>query len=59
MLVLHEILNTMHSKKQAEILFKIDFEKAYDNIKWPSVYKMLEVKGFSEKWCDWIFKVMR
>lgn len=56
---MHEILNTMHSKKQAEILFKIDFEKAYDNIKWPSVYKMLEVKGFPEKWCDWIFKVMR
>jgi hypothetical protein len=35
---MHEFLNSIHQKKQAGILFKIDFEKAYDNIKWSFVY---------------------
>lgn len=56
---MHEILNSIHQKKQAGILFKIDFEKAYDNIKWSFVYKMMKAKGFPDKWCDWILKVVK
>lgn len=33
-LLLHETLNTIHKKKKYGILFKVDFEKAYDKIKW-------------------------
>lgn len=32
--ILHEILNSIHQKKQSGILFKIDFEKAYDKVDW-------------------------
>lgn len=56
---MHEILNSIHQKKQAGILFKIDFEKAYDNIKWSFVYKMMKAKGFPDIWCDWILKVVK
>lgn len=30
--ILHELLNSLHSKKQSGILFKVDFEKAYDKV---------------------------
>jgi hypothetical protein len=32
-ILLHETIHEMHRKKQNCIIFKIDFEKAYDNIK--------------------------
>jgi hypothetical protein len=31
--MLHEALNSIHRKKQSALLFKVDFEKAYDKIK--------------------------
>lgn len=37
----------------------MDFEKAYDKIKWNFVYKILVAKGFPEIWCDWIMKTSR
>ena len=36
------------------VIFKIDFEKAYDKVKWSFVQQTLRMKGFSQKWCDWI-----
>ena len=32
-IVLHETLQELHTKKQDGIIFKIDFEKAYDKVK--------------------------
>ena len=51
-LVLHEALNSVHVKKQSALLLKVDFEKAYDKIKWPFVMQMLKGKGFPDKWID-------
>ena len=36
------------------MLFKIDFEKAYDKVKWSFLQQTLRMKGFNEKWCDWV-----
>jgi hypothetical protein len=33
-IILHETIHELSSKKQDGIIFKIDFEKAYDNVKW-------------------------
>jgi hypothetical protein len=41
------------------VIFKIDFEKAYDKVKWPFVRKVLEMKGFSSQWCSWIDSVIQ
>ena len=32
--VLHETIHELHTKKLDGVLFKIDFEKAYDKVKW-------------------------
>ena len=57
--ILHEALNTFHKDKEDALVFKVDFEKAYDKIKWPFVHKMLKLKNFPDKWCDWVLHTMR
>ena len=36
------------------IVFKIDFEKAYDHVDWGFLDHVLQRKGFSQKWRSWI-----
>jgi hypothetical protein len=49
--VLHETVHEMHTKKLNGVIFKIDFEKAYDKVKWSFLQQTLRMKGFSEEWC--------
>jgi hypothetical protein len=57
--VLHETIHELHSKKLDGVLFKIDFEKAYDKIKWPFLQQVLRMNGFPVKWCDWVTKFIQ
>ncbi len=40
------------TEKKSGVLFKIDFEKAYDKVKWSFVQQTFRMKGFSQKWWD-------
>ncbi|CAL1380715.1 unnamed protein product [Linum trigynum] len=35
-------------------MFKLDVEKAFDNVNWGCLFKLLAAAGFSEKWSKWI-----
>ena len=48
--VLHETLHEIHSKKLDGVIFKVDFEKAYDEVKWPFLQQAMCMKGFSGTW---------
>jgi hypothetical protein len=48
--VLHETMHELHKRKKSEVILKIDFEKAYDKVKWPFVLQILHMKSFSSKW---------
>ena len=48
--VLHETLHEIHSKQLDAVVFKVDFEKAYDKVKWPFLQQALRMKGFDEVW---------
>jgi hypothetical protein len=48
--VLHETLHEIHSKKLDGVVFKVDFEKAYDKVKWPFLQQALCMKGFDAAW---------
>ena len=48
--ILHETLHKIHSKKLDGVIFKVDFEKAYDKVKWPFLRQAMRMKGFSEVW---------
>jgi hypothetical protein len=58
-ITLHETIHEMHRKKQSGVIFKIDFKKAYDKVKWVFVRQVLEMKGFSSKWCQWIDAIIQ
>jgi hypothetical protein len=41
------------------VLFKIDFEKAYDKVNWAFLYQMMNARCLGDVLCDWIMKVVR
>uniref|UniRef100_A0A8R7U261 Reverse transcriptase domain-containing protein n=1 Tax=Triticum urartu TaxID=4572 RepID=A0A8R7U261_TRIUA len=47
--ILHETVHEMHRKNMSGVVLKIDFEKAYDKVKWSFLQQTLRMKGFSDK----------
>jgi hypothetical protein len=47
---LHERVHELHSKKLNGVILKLDFEKAYDKVKWSFLQQTLRMKGFSDEW---------
>jgi exonuclease III len=52
--ILHETIHELHRKKLDGVLFKIDFEKAYDKVNWDFLQQAMRLKGFNPVWCNWI-----
>jgi len=52
--ILHETIHELNRKKLNGVIFKVDFEKAYDKVKWSFLQQTLRMKGFSPLWCQWI-----
>jgi hypothetical protein len=52
--IVHKTIHELHTKKFNGVIFKIDFEKAYDKVKWSFLQQTLRMKVFSPKWCIWI-----
>jgi hypothetical protein len=40
------------------VILKLDFEKAYDKVKWSFLQQAMRMKGFSQKWCDWVESIV-
>jgi hypothetical protein len=48
--ILHETVYEVHWKKMNEVIFKINFEKTYDKVKWSFLQHTLRMEGFPEVW---------
>ncbi|RVX20328.1 Transposon TX1 uncharacterized 149 kDa protein [Vitis vinifera] len=53
-LIANEIVDERRQSGEEGVVFKIDFEKAYDHIRWDFLDQVLEKKGFSPKWRKWM-----
>lgn len=53
-LVVNEIVDLEKKKNEECLLFKVDFEKAYDSISWEFFEYMMGRMGFDPKWSSWI-----
>nr|GEU80679.1 RNA-directed DNA polymerase, eukaryota, reverse transcriptase zinc-binding domain protein [Tanacetum cinerariifolium] len=57
--ILNEVLQWCKLKKKQSLIFKVDFEKAYDSVRWDFLDDILKKFGFGNKWCAWIQSCLR
>ncbi|GJZ14187.1 RNA-directed DNA polymerase, eukaryota, reverse transcriptase zinc-binding domain protein [Tanacetum coccineum] len=57
--ILNELVQWYKKKKKQSIIFKVDFEKAYDSVRWYHLDDIMRKFGFGEKWCMWIQSFLR
>nr|GEX27833.1 RNA-directed DNA polymerase, eukaryota [Tanacetum cinerariifolium] len=52
--MLNEVIQWCKLRKKQTLIFKVDFEKAYDSVRWDYLDEILRKFGFGDKWCKWI-----
>nr|GEZ89394.1 RNA-directed DNA polymerase, eukaryota, reverse transcriptase zinc-binding domain protein [Tanacetum cinerariifolium] len=52
--ILNELLSWCKHKKMKAMFFKVDFEKAFDSIRWDYLDDVVMMFGFDIKWRGWI-----
>ena len=50
----NEVLEEIRMNKRSGVCFKVDFEKAYDSVRWTFLFDMLRRLGFHDKWISWV-----
>jgi hypothetical protein len=53
LLVLHEVVHELQSKKLSCIILMLDFNKAYVGVHWEFLKEVMILKDFPKKWMDW------
>nr|GEX25085.1 RNA-directed DNA polymerase, eukaryota [Tanacetum cinerariifolium] len=52
--ILNELLSWCKRKNKQALIFKVDFAKAYDSVRWDYLLDVLPAFGFGPNWCKWI-----
>ncbi|GJX72943.1 RNA-directed DNA polymerase, eukaryota, reverse transcriptase zinc-binding domain protein [Tanacetum coccineum] len=53
-LILSEVIDWYKRRKKKMLLFKVDFEKAFDSVSWRFLDHVMDKLGFSSNWRRWI-----
>ncbi|GKA09496.1 RNA-directed DNA polymerase, eukaryota [Tanacetum coccineum] len=53
-IILNEVIAWCKSKKEQSLLFKVDFQKVFDSVRWDHLDDILGKFAFGNKWCGWI-----
>lgn len=52
--IANEVIHEAKSVGMSAMVFKVDFEKAYDSVRWKFLFYMLRRMNFGEKWIKWV-----
>ena len=52
--MVNEIINWYKKRKQSFMIFKVDFEKAFDSVSWEFLDRVMVFMGFGCRWRGWI-----
>ncbi|MCH84541.1 LINE-1 reverse transcriptase like [Trifolium medium] len=52
--VLNEVIDLAKRRKDTCLLFKVDFERAYDTVSWNYLERMMVKMGFAGQWMRWM-----
>ncbi|MCH84850.1 RNA-directed DNA polymerase (Reverse transcriptase) [Trifolium medium] len=52
--VVNEVVDLAKRSKKECVIFKVDFERAYDSVSWGFLDYMMARFGFGEKWRAWM-----
>jgi hypothetical protein len=55
--IAHEVVHSLHKLKEAGVIIKLDYEKAYDRVNTDFLLEILR-GGFGELWIKWINKIV-
>lgn len=58
-LIANEVIGWMKKTKQKEVILKLDFQKAYDTVRWDFLEETLLGMGFRTKWTNCIMECVR
>ena len=57
-LIVKEVVHSIQRRKCKGLILKLDFEKAFDSVRWDFLLEVLETMNFGSKWCSWIKGVL-
>nr|GEX74460.1 hypothetical protein [Tanacetum cinerariifolium] len=57
--MLNEIIHWCKSKKKKTMIFKVNFEKAFDSVRWDFLDDVMANFGFGTRWRDWILSCLK
>lgn len=52
--IVDEVVDEAQRRNKRCLVFKVDYEKAYDSVCWEFLSYMMNWMGFCTKWIDWI-----
>jgi len=58
-LIANEVVDEAKRSQKPCMMFKVDYEKAYDSVSWNFLIYMLRRMGFCSKWIQWIDGCLR
>jgi hypothetical protein len=53
-----ELVQVCHIRKKPAIVLKLDFAKAFDTVNWDGLLRVLQTRGFCQRWIDWMHCIL-